>query len=124
MNNRNFTRFTNALNEECKDKECDECGFYLDCIRCGMGFSANFSPERFIETVDRWCTENPVRTYLQDFSEKFPNAKIYESGVPCSVCRDTVYRGIYHDHCEKSCVDCWTEEMPEEENEVCTKETE
>ena len=32
--------------------------------------------------IDKWCAEHPQKTYLQDFLEKFPNAKLDDDGEP------------------------------------------
>jgi len=82
-------------------------------------------PDRFdmnaaIKFLEEWDASHPVKTYAQDFFEKFPNAKRRMTGVPM-VCVPSIYPeyhkvscfcpdGMLHD-----CTACWNRPMPEGE---------
>ena len=61
--------------------------------------------------IDKWCAEHPQKTYLQDFLEKFPNAKIIE-GRPIA-CAHNLYGDVITCANQK-CTDCWNTVMPDE----------
>ena len=69
-----------------------------------------------IETVQKWSDEHPVKTYAQDFFEKFPKAQSKSDGTPF-VCRKRIYCGIRSTlkDCDYtgSCKNCWNEPMEE-----------
>ena len=74
-------------------------------------------PEEAIQIVEVWSHNNPQKTYLMDFMEKFPNCAKNHYGTPCS-CRKNIYSdGEGCDYCRGiKCVDCWNEPIPEEGN--------
>ena len=39
-------------------------------------------PEKAVELIEKWSKEHPERTYLTDFLEKYPNARMCENGYP------------------------------------------
>ena len=62
--------------------------------------------------IDKWCAEHPQKTYLQDFLEKFPNAKLDDDGDPIADACD-VYGDVFA--CEGHlCGECWNTVMPDE----------
>lgn len=62
--------------------------------------------------IDKWCAEHPQKTYLQDFLEKFPNAKLDDDGDPIADACD-VYGDVFACKGHKCC-DCWNKVMPDE----------
>ena len=68
--------------------------------------------ETAIETVQKWSDEHPVKTYVQDFFEKFPKAQSYVDVNP-PICRKIVYGGFDDYFCAESCDKCWNEPMEE-----------
>lgn len=62
--------------------------------------------------IDKWCAEHPQKTYLQDFLEKFPNAKLNDDGEPLADACD-VYGDVFACKWHKCC-DCWNKVMPDE----------
>ena len=67
--------------------------------------------KKLINDVDQWSKEHPLRTRLQDFREKYPNALLYYDGTPKPCCSDLGY-------CKEcpevtTCEECWN--MPVEE---------
>ena len=66
------------------------------------------------EFVQKWSNEHPVKTYAQDFFEKFPKAQSGLDGTPL-VCREEIYgraRPKFED-CDYTgtCKNCWNEPM-------------
>lgn len=76
--------------------------------------------------VDHWIEEHPVKTYLMDFKEKFPNGSLcrhssFYKGYPANdkdaldaLCRCNIY-GDSEKKCFgfANCKDCWDMEMEE-----------
>ena len=58
-------------------KKCDDCPFGDMCF----DDSVSCLPDNTDEIVDEWVKEHPIKTYLQDFFEKFPNAPKEEKGT-------------------------------------------
>lgn len=64
---------------------------------------------KYVEIVEKWSAEHPVKTRQSEFLKMFPNARINSDGIididPC-----TCDEKIEH-HCEKydSCDDCYKE---------------
>lgn len=77
--------------------------------------------KKLINDVDQWSKEHPLRTRLQDFRGKYPNAEVYPDGQPVICCARLGYRK----YCGKSfddnhegfnvCFNCWN--MPVEEDD-------
>ena len=64
--------------------------------------------------IDVLVTENPDRTYLEDFKSKFPDAEYGEDGMP-HICPHHLYpaeRG-----CSGDCTACWSRKMKKQEEE-------
>ena len=70
--------------------------------------------KEYIADVEKWSKEHPLRTRLQDFREKYPNAPMEADGTPAICCIDLGYRREDCDPIKGSCVDCWN--MPVEED--------
>lgn len=94
------------------------CKAYDACIDCPMSEAGCASPNKFYdnadEIVDKWVSEHPIKTYLQDFFEKFPNAPKDVDGAP-KICPEQIYPEMDSKHrcCEK-CSKCWNREMKTE----------
>lgn len=64
-----------------------------------------------IDKIIQWSKDNPRKTRLQDFLEKYPNAATFESGTP-KVCASALG---YCEHCmigydgDRDCDACWNE---------------
>lgn len=93
-----------AANEE-------QCPMFGICS-CGL---ANFCAKDAKKTVQKWSDEHPVKTYVQDFFEKFPKAQSDSDGTPYA-CRKTTYGGKCPGiECDPGleCDECWNEPMEE-----------
>lgn len=72
----------------------------------------NKHPEKAVEIVEKWSKEHPRKTYLDDFLEKHPNARLGINGLP-DVCAFNIG---YADSCENEyrlCKDCWNTPIEE-----------
>lgn len=91
------------------------CEFHSDCSKCGLFEQFNrcgvcFLPDDLDEIVDEWVKEHPVKTYMQDFFEKFPNAPKVNNRP--GFCLAHVY-GDEFECIYGGCNECWNQEMKE-----------
>ncbi len=114
--------------------ECDQCELRMartgDNNRTLCGVLADLFAQRFrftdtdisraIAIVQQWGKENPPKTYLDDYFEKFPYARKNEHGTP-RVCVSDIYGNkkidciMYDtDGGGYDCDSCWRCPMPEE----------
>lgn len=78
----------------------------------------NEHPEKVVPIVEKWSAEHPVKTRLQDFLEKHPNARLHpEDGTPLTTPAVLGYcKTKYCDECEQihyTMAHCWN--LPLEE---------
>ena len=95
------------------------CASYTGCLNCELYVNGCIKiydlPDNADEIVDKWVKEHPVKTYMQDFFEKFPNAPKEKGGEP-TTCIENIYGdvGVSQEECRKqSCAECWNQEMKE-----------
>ena len=86
-----------------------------DCSGC-LGNATTKARIYLLETIEKWAAENPQKTILQDFLDKYPDAPMDEHGMPLEVC--PVDLGISDAKlCEESsldaCVKCWCRSLDE-----------
>ena len=89
------------------------CDYYSRCSECPRADEPNCNIEEmsdeelenFVNTVEQWSKEHPLRTRLQDFLGKYPNAPIEPDGTPDVCCIPLGY-------CKKCCdpLETWTNE--------------
>lgn len=87
--------------------QCRECPFKIDFCQPA------YFPDNADEIVDKWAAEHPVKTYVMDFFEKFPNAPRDSDGAP-----KTCWKHVYGDgkYCSSdACTECWNREMKEDD---------
>ena len=90
-------------------KKCDDCPFDDTCF----DDTVSCLPDNADEIVDKWVLEHPVKTYMHDFFEKFPNAPKGEKGTP-KICPHQIYPEIDANYrCCENCLKCWGQEMKE-----------
>lgn len=99
-------RMLNSLGRKegvCFGVRCDECYFKTKtgCIVHQI---------ESVEIVEKWSAENPQKTILLDFLERYPNATLSSKGVP--ICC-ALHLG-YLDKCEAICSDCWNRPLVDE----------
>ena len=100
---------------KCRMVNADESGkCTLNCYSCPLGdlsrehglVCSRFErayPEKAIELVEKWDKEHPVKTIMEDFFEKYPNAPTSEGGEP-KLCPSSIG---YDSLCDSSCYNCW-----------------
>ena len=92
-----------------RDKQCPLYDF------CGLPHSRVCANDAIMamEALKKLSNEHPVKTYAQDFFEKFPKAPRCKSanGRYPSACRKSIYDG----KCPHGvvCEECWNEPMEE-----------
>lgn len=63
-------------------------------------------PEKVIALVEKWSKENPQKTMLQDFLEKYPNAPLIDRRP--TVCPSSLgYVKEDEEKCYEDCYWCW-----------------
>lgn len=91
---------------------CEFCKEFGGDNECGL--DATNHPEKAVEIVEKWSRENPVKTMMSDFFEKFPNAHKEDTGAPM-VCPWTMgYCESDSEICDNlNCYDCWSRPLEE-----------
>lgn len=72
-------------------------------------------PDKAISVIQNWSDEHPQKTYLDDFREKFPKARVEDNYICCGLCVADLY-SINVDICNQSeseCIRCWNSTMEE-----------
>lgn len=117
-----------------KEKKRMTKGCDIGCEKCQLGYRRNGRnltchvfereyPTEAVLIVEKWSGEHPMKSYKDDFFEKFPDAEADEYGIP-TLCRKRMYGGGY---CPikftANCVTCWNESKEycdDENNYYCT----
>lgn len=111
----------------CDGTKCKECPFSRE-RREAVGYSGGcdaltwYYPDLAVKLMDEWQAEKSKpkgKTYLQDFMEKMPNARVTEEDGMPYICVKNVYgveAGSANNCAEAHCEKCWNEAMPEEDN--------
>lgn len=84
----NFFKEKNRLTKDC-DIYCGDCRLSSNNNGkdCDCGFLLKFHTEKAVEILQKWSDENPVKTRLDDFKEKYPNHEKDEYGCPKTYCQ-------------------------------------
>ena len=104
-------KFSKELKRMCRAYPgCEGCPAYSE-LPCDI---RDVTP-KLIDAVQKWSDAHPLKTYAQDFREKFPKW----GGIP-PVCHAILYEGINAPcRCPRgegvTCEMCWNSPMPEEE---------
>lgn len=112
----------NYLSQKAKMRA--ECNCFIsrpDCDKCPLSDSNNGHdilctdfeceyPEEAIKIVQKWSDSHKLKTYLDDFIKKYPNAPKRSTGEPF-VCVKRLYGvdckcGLYD-----NCTHCWNQPM-------------
>lgn len=95
------------------------CRSYYDCVGCPVECFCEHFPKdceeeevkHMEEAIDEWVEERKPKTYLADFKNKFPNARINSNGTP-GMCVHFMY-GDKSCECCGDCNKCWRKETSE-----------
>ena len=99
------------LKRMCNTIECSKCDLLKWCEEDGR---ISELPDEADNIVDEWTKLHPVKTYMEDFFEKFPNAQTFFDGTP-RICLQSLY-DIKIEDCPL-CTDCWNQKMDEGEKQ-------
>lgn len=102
--------FAREYRRMCNDFEnCEDCGLYGH--NCDFReINNNEDAEHILKCVQWWHDEHTLKTYAQDFREKFPGC-LWDDDKPVGVCVSAIYHGVYK--CDVAgCRKCWNEPMP------------
>lgn len=96
-----------------RGNKCTGCSFEINDFSCYI-FHITTKPEKAVEIVEQWSKEHPVKTYKDDFLEKFPKTaypeeKLYKHSRWC----DLYNYGDCDKNDNANCKDCWNESMGE-----------
>lgn len=91
-------------------EECEGCPMSDERGDCKVQYAPCDIPDDVNEIVDKWVAEHHAKTYMQDFFEKFPNARKSRTGEPIS-CVEDMYSVDFG--CGDDCHACWNKVMPE-----------
>lgn len=103
-----YLREKNRMTNKCQI-ECRNCPLSSkNSIVVGCSTLEHEFPEDCVQIVEKWAKEHPLKTYAQDFFEKFPNAPRDRKGLPI-LCKKKIYGG----ECSSKCTNCWNLQMEE-----------
>lgn len=98
---------------------CMACTNCLCCTFCDFCCDVDYPienlPDNADEIVDKWVKEHPVKTYINDFMNKFPHLAELDYDFKPTIysysyfCRKQLYGGNFK--CTSNCEPCWNEEM-------------
>lgn len=102
-----FTKVMEIKKRMCSSTKCNVCPLGKQ-ISEGVTYCPDFIgefPSRAEQILIEWDKAHPVKTFLSDFLEKYPNALLDEMGMPV-VCPYQL--GYTEDDCKESCGNCPT----------------
>ena len=101
----------------CYGVECSNCPLYFNNsgIEVNCGELEMSYPERAVEIIEKWSQEHPQKTFLSDFLEKYPKAKLCENHSPYGTCPQNLgyCEEIYCETNKLDCVKCWNRPLEE-----------
>lgn len=105
-----YVRFTDTVCGE----SCVFCpaSSFKNGFGCGCTELLKKHTDKYNEILLEWIDCHPVKTYRDDFFEKFPNAMRDKKGLP-DACVNHIYGNKFP--CDSKCYECW--KQPYEESE-------
>ena len=104
----NYFKEKARMTENCR-VSCGNCLLFDSVVSC-LELELK-EPKSAISIVQKWSDEHPVKTYRDDFREKFPNCEIEIENLEWC---DFYANGKSRDDCERlACEDCWNQPFPE-----------
>ena len=104
--------------QRCDNVNCLDCPLYFknNGIELYCGELEILYPERAIDIIEKWSQEHPRKTFLSDFLEKYPNAKLLKNGTPKNICPEDLGYCDKVDECKPftdDCAVCWNRPLEE-----------
>lgn len=90
---------------------CTGCPLWTNRIPCSLDSYKCENVDKIVTVVEQWSKEHPVKTYKDDFLEKFPNAKTIDGELVIQWCR--VYNKGECNYPSQKCVNCWHQALGE-----------
>lgn len=114
-----YLKAKQRISKGCNIAACGSCP--LGSINNGLNVICSVLerkyPEKAIEIMEIWAKDHPIKTFLTDFLEKYPNAPMDADGMPNVCPSDLGYTDNEDkDDCDMSCQTCWNRELEEENN--------
>jgi len=81
---------------------------------CGCNTFITRYPEQAEAILKKWDEENPVKTFLSDFLEKYPKVTLKDNGTPKGICPSQLEYCEFAT-CNGDCVKCWNRHLESEE---------
>lgn len=77
-------KFLKEVKRMCSSIDCSDCP--ISPINNSTGLScwafSKSSPQTAVSIIEEWSQENPAKTRLQDFLEKYPRSMVNGNGFP------------------------------------------
>ena len=98
----------------------------IKCVKCQLYKISNIGclhtlrhyPEEAEKALIDWDKAHPQKTILQDFLEKYPNAKLNKIGFPKGIRPHDLGYPIFSNDCsDHGCKKCWNSPYEEKENQ-------
>lgn len=103
--------FLKAWKRLCKQHQfdCRGCGIAHKKGLAGCKIWVTAHPEEAVAIVQKWAEENPVKTIMSDFFEKYPSAPKLSNGAP-ETCPSKLGYDDWNGNCvcPKDCIECWS----------------
>jgi len=99
--------------EDCSDCPLCQIKETCDCLDSECVMFISTKPEKALGIINKYAEDNNLKTRMQDFFEKHPNADVKEDGTPC-VCAKAcgyVYKCKLPLDSEMTCHRCWNQFM-------------
>lgn len=97
-------------------KECNDCIFVQQGDKSCSPLE-NTDTNKAISVLQKWSDEHPRKTYLDDFKDKFKNARYCDDDIITRFCVKNLY-GVQPIDCEGRsyyCEKCWNQPLEEVE---------
>lgn len=105
---------------ERNEMKCGDCPLKTELYpfdkNCTLSYYDKEHTSKIVAIVEKWSQENPEKTILQDFLEKYPNAPLNEEGIPNDVCPFMLGYKKSKEKCfpdEYLCKKCWNRPLEE-----------
>lgn len=109
------------------DYGCGDCPVHSYCKQYSPDSwtglcDSSMSIDDLISRVEQWASEHPKKTRLDDFREKYPNARVIEKGLPfilprlLGYCQADSCRNCPH-YEDWNIKDCWDQEVQDGETD-------